>query len=167
MHLAFIDHRTDFDVTMDLAVRFDAVEDMINEDSTYLSKKEKTQTYSLGVQLGNLVGKGQMRWSVKTAADVLPATNGIVAEFEKYGLPYLERVSSMRSAFELLTSPGEESWIHSPIHSVRAKRVLAMAKILGMGDRLAPIASEYERFLEELKDFGAADFKRFAARIVG
>ena len=59
MHLAFIDHPEDFHVTVDVGIRFDELENMKNQWDEGLTIKEKKETYTIGVELGNLVHREQ------------------------------------------------------------------------------------------------------------
>lgn len=161
LHLAFVEHLGDFDVVADVAVRIDELEDIVNANNTLLSKKEKEQTYSLGAELGNISGEGQKRWNVASSADVEPVADRLVASFKTIGLPYLDKASTLEGAYQLLTSPGRNAWLHSPIHASRAKRVVALAKIVGRIDELAARVSENVQLLECIKDPGLRDFKRF------
>jgi hypothetical protein len=106
LHLAFVEHPRDFDVVADVAVRFDELEDLINANNTLLSKKEQGQTYSLGAELGNISGEGQMRWNVASSVDVDQVADQLVAAFKVIGLPYLDRASTLEGAYKLVTSPG-------------------------------------------------------------
>ena len=161
LHLAFVDHPGDFDVVADVAVRLDDLEDLINASNTLLSNKEKGQTYSLGAELGNISGKGQMRWNVASLFEVDQVADQLVAAFKSIGLPYLDRASTLEGAYELLVSPGRAAWLHSPIHASRAKRIVGLTKILGRTDELLARASENLQFLESSKDPNLQDFKRF------
>jgi hypothetical protein len=164
-HLAFINHADDFDVKADVAVRIDDLEDVVNADNTLLSKKERKETYSLGAELENIAGEGPKRWTVASSADVDPVADQIVARFKTVGLPYLNRASSLEAAYQLLTSPGRGAWLHSPIHASRAKRVVALAKILGRTDELQARVNENIQFLERLNDPGLQEFKQFAEQL--
>lgn len=163
LHLAFIEHPKDFDVVADVAVRFDQLEDLVNATNSLLSKREKGQTYSLGAEIGNISGEGQRRWSVASLADVEAVADQVVTSFRAVGLPYLDKASTLEGAFQLLTSPGRDAWLHSPIHASRAKRVVGLAKVMGRMDELEAQTREGARLLEEIKDPGLLDFKRFVA----
>ncbi|MCM2472737.1 hypothetical protein HGO38_04495 [Rhizobium sp. CG5] len=129
-HLAFINHKSDFDVTADVAVRFHKLEELANENDNFISKKDKSLTNSLGAELGNIAGVGQMRWHVATIDDLDSVTTGILDAFIEIGLPYLEVASTMEGAYRLLSAPGKNSWLHNPVLSARAKRVVGLAKLL-------------------------------------
>lgn len=165
VHLAFVEHPKDFDVVADVAVRFDRLEELVNANNSLLSKKEKEQTYSLGAELGNISGSGQKRWSVASLADVGRTADQIVDSFKAIGLAYLDKASTMEGAWQLLASPGRDAWLHSPIHASRAKRVVGLASIMGRVNELERLARENAQLLEELKDPGLLDFKRFVASL--
>lgn len=165
LHLAFIKHPADFDVVADVAVRFDDLEDMVNATNARLSKAEKKQTYSLGAELGNIAGTGQMRWQVTPDSDVEQVAQRIAGAFTRIGLPYLEAASTLAGAYGLLTTPGKGASLHSPIHASRAKRVVALAKLLGRHEEFESRIAENLKFLEETEDFGLQDFKRFVADV--
>lgn len=163
LHLAFINHAASFDIVADVAVRFDALEDLVNATSQLLSQKEKAQTYSLGAELGNISGEDQKRWSVSSQADIDPVTEQILLNFKVIGVPYLDKASTPEGALALLTSPGPQAWLHSPIHASRAKRVVGLAHILGRSHEAATLAQANLRQLEEMHDPGLPDFKKFVS----
>lgn len=164
-HLAFIEHPKDFDVVADVAVRFDQLEELVNSNNSLLSKREKGQTYSLGAEIGNISGSGQRRWSVASLDEVEIIANEIIICFKEIGLPYLEKASTLEGAYQLLTSPGRDAWLHNPVHASRAKRVIGLIKILGRVDELEARAREVALQLEAIGDPGLMDFKRFAASL--
>lgn len=159
-HLAFIDHGSDFDITADVAVRFNALEEMVNKYEGFISERERKQTCSLGAELGNIAGTGQMRWRVATVGDLDSAATGIVEAFEKIGVPYLQSASTMQSAYELLSSPGK-AWLHNPLPLTRAKRVVALAKLLGKDEDVPLRIAENMALLESDRTKGSAEFRRF------
>lgn len=165
LHVAFIEHSGDFDVVADVAVRFDRVEEAVNAGNALLSKRDKESTYTLGAELGNIAGEGQKRWTVASLADVEPVAEQVVSTFAAVGLPYIQNASSLEGALQLLSSPGREGWLHSPIHASRAKRVVAIAMELGRLSEVEQFAREGEKMLQDLKDPGLLDFKRFLSRL--
>jgi len=70
IHLSFIEHRENFDVTVDVAIRFDALEELVNRDNKLLTAKEKCNTFSIGVELGNYIDNKPLRLTVANDADV-------------------------------------------------------------------------------------------------
>jgi hypothetical protein len=88
--LAFIRHRDDADVTVNMAVRFDELEDLVNEDNQLLSKAQKKSTFSLGVELGNLSEGRQKRWTVASLQDVGPVAQSITCKSIRICKPLLK-----------------------------------------------------------------------------
>ena len=159
-HLSFIDHYDDFDVKIDVAIRFNKVEDLVNEHSNYLTKKEKDNTSTLGVDLGNLSGNRPQRWTINAEEQIGSVAESIFDVFSMYGEPYLKKYSTIDKAYSLLSSDEESVWMHSPFHANRAKKAIAIAKIFGHPDIESQI-SKRKQFLESKNDFGILDFVNF------
>lgn len=160
VHLSFIDHADNFDVTVDVAIRFNQVEDLVNSKNNLLTKKEKEGTSTLGVELGNLSIGEQKRWSVSYLENIPSVADSIMEAFDKFGNPYLMKYSAMEFAYELLSSDEKHVWKHCPFHTTRAKKAVAIAKLLGCSDIRDQISNR-RKFLEEIKDFGLSDYVSF------
>jgi hypothetical protein len=161
VHLGFIAHATDFDVTADVAVRFDAVEELVNRSNQLLSKKEKSETATLGAELGNLERGQQMRWTVQTEPDVPAAAAAIYEALQRTGLPYLERYTDLDRAYEALASDDRAAWLHSPFHTSRAQRACAMLVLLKRSNELAALVERKIAFLQSAKDPLLPQFQKF------
>ena len=131
VHISFIDHTDDFDVTVDMAVRFDEIEDHVNRDNKLISDKEKKRMSTLGIEIGNLSVGEQKRWSIDANVDLSAVIDSILTMYEKFGEPYLNTYSSMEHAYALLSSNEKNLQIHSPFRTEREKRVKALAYYLG------------------------------------
>ncbi|MGH7953764.1 MAG: hypothetical protein ACREFE_17845, partial [Limisphaerales bacterium] len=104
-HLSFILHEsTDFDVTTDVALRIDAVENLINEDNNLLSNAEKLQTATIGCELGNLSEGQQKRWNIASDNDVELVAESIHDALASVAIPYIERYSNLQEIFAVLSS---------------------------------------------------------------
>jgi hypothetical protein len=115
-HVAFIPHADDFDVTADIALRHDAIQEA-SRHYGHLSDQEKKKTATLGVELGNLQGLGQHRWTVRMESDVVPVAESILKMFREFGVPFLQRYASVEETkkaflgderFARLICPGRE-----------------------------------------------------------
>jgi hypothetical protein len=157
LHVAFIKHPLDFDVVIDFAIRIDALEEFLDQLMPGRAGGG-SKAYSFGVELGNLIGEGQKRWSIGSEFDVAEVVNNILKETEGVGLPYLERYLDLAQAFELLSQEGREGWIHSPLHAQRAARVVALAWLLGYREKIPLLATKYRDFMNEIDDFGISYF---------
>jgi hypothetical protein len=159
-HLSFIEHEVDFDITADIAIRFDELESIVNAQNKLLTTKEKEATCSLGVEFGNLISGEQMRWSVSSNTDLNEIVDSIFNIYEKYGEKYFEEYCSMERALELLSKDTPDVWIHSSFHAARAKSALGLAFILNKA-HITTLYKKKKSFLEEQKDFGLISFNSF------
>ena len=157
-HLAFMKHQADFDTTADVAVRFDELEDLLNQYNTGLTKAERGQTFSLGAEIGNINEGKQKRWRVSGFDDLEDVSRSIADAFETVGKPYLDNYSSMESALGALSGDDRAAWLHSPIHDQRAKEALGLAFLLGDRERFRQIAAAKTEFLASRNDRGLQSF---------
>ena len=165
VHLSFIEHESDVDVTADVAIRFDAVEDLVHRSNKLLTKKEKAATFTLGVELGNLERGKPYRVTVADGIDIGRAAEDLVAKIESVGMPYLEQHSHPEAAFDLLARDDREAWIHSPIHAERAKRACALLAVMCRHSEIEALGQKKLSFLESVGDPGLAVFSRFLAEL--
>jgi len=162
LHLAFINHHDDFDVTADVAVRIEEVERIVNATNAKLSAKEKRLTSTAGGELGNLEGRGQLRWTVARETDIDSVSSAIAREFRRVGLPFFVRLQQPEALLSVLRDNEREGWLHAPVHAARCMRAVALASVLREPDVSRLIQAE-EAFLAERRDFGLAAFREFAA----
>lgn len=161
VHLTFIDHDTDFDVTADVAVRFDMVEDIVHRSNPLLSKAEKAKTYTLGAELGNIDRGEPYRWTVSRSADIPSVADQIERKLVEIGLPYLDTYGEPEAALEVLARDDRSAWLHSPIHAERAKRATALLVVLGRKEQIEELGRSKMEFLASINDPATAVFQRF------
>jgi hypothetical protein len=162
VHLAFVDHRVDFDIAVDIAIRFDRVEELVNERNQLLSKAEQQRTATMGCELGNLTYGRGMRWTVATEADVQTVVRSIEEMVTTVALSYFDRFNSFEAALEVLSRDDREASMHSPIDVARAKRAVALAFLLKDPSRFRDVVSKKRKVLEDRGDAGAVAFLRFS-----
>lgn len=130
LHIAFVAHPDDFDFSLDVAIRFEAVEALRNRDRSDLSKKDAARTFSLGAELGNLAGTGNARWTIRSAPDVPRVARASLQLFRQVGLPFLERFSSLEEVDRVLHANGAEAELLAPIPQVRRQLSRAVSRVL-------------------------------------
>jgi hypothetical protein len=155
-HVSFINHQNDFDVTGDVAVRFDQTEEMADPDSK--------DSHTIGAELGNLKEGRQKRWTVTCVDDIPLIADAAVKAFAEIGLPYVEEFSDQARALDVLSGDGPDSWLHSPLHSARAERAVSMALTLKGREAAEALAKRKLSFLEQRKDSGLPLFRAFLQR---
>ena len=80
-------------------------------------------------------------------------------------MPYLTSFSDLELVLDTLSGDDAAAWLHSPLHSTRAERAVALAFVLGHYDRLDQLIAVKARFLEDRQDHGATEFLAFAREI--
>jgi hypothetical protein len=165
-HLAFIPHQNmDFDVTADVAIRHDLIEECVNDGNTLISKADRVQTATIGVEIGNLTVGSQVRWKVATEGDLQGVAASVGTAFESVALPYYRRYRDLEKLAEILSSNEPDGWMHCPIHVVRCMRAVAAKFLLGAQDQMEVLIQRNEEFLRSRHDPGLVRFTNFVDRI--
>ncbi len=165
IHLSFIEHEHNFHATADVAIRFDAVEDLVHRSNKLLSKREKASTFTMGAELGNLEDGEPYRVTITAREDLEQAVEQLIRKVEMVGLPYLEKYSHAEAAYDLLSRDGRDVWVHSPIHAERAKRACALLAVLGRHSDVQSLGEDKLSFLKSVNDPGTAAVSKFLAEL--
>ncbi|GGI17871.1 hypothetical protein [Gottfriedia solisilvae] len=165
IHLSFINHLDDFDITVDVGIRFDELEEMKNMNNGLLNQKEKKQTFSIGTELGNLIVGKQRRWTIIEESNIENISNSIFSAIKEIAFPYIDKYSIKENVFNDCLSDGEESIVLTGIDYVRAMNAVGLAKILNKVDEIEQIIEDKTKFLEDKNDFGVSMFCNFVKTI--
>ena len=129
-HVSFIPHQTDLDLTADVAIRIQAIEDLVNQYDTKPSPAEKRQSMTLGGEIGNISLGRQLRWTVADPDDLDHVCQDVINAFERTGLPFLKGHSDIGVVHRVLTSSDSKETLLCPILGPRAMRAVASATYL-------------------------------------
>jgi hypothetical protein len=110
-HISCINHPSDFDAVGNVAVEF-------------VSQKKRVAI--VGASLGNISGTGQSRHSVASLRDSVQSAASLVEEFNRIGIPFLERYSNPANVLTTMQSGGSEALLISPIASTHASQIDAL-----------------------------------------
>lgn len=128
VHVAFANHRAEVDFTVDVAVRHAVLQERMVDTYRSLSPKQRRQTATVGVELGNWVDGRRQIWTVRTLADVPPAVQGAVTVLRRFGWPFMERFSSIGTIVSVLEEDGREARLICPVLEARTElRAVARA----------------------------------------
>lgn len=147
VHVGFIRHREDVDATVDLGVRLEPVERLL-EAAGY----GHGQGATIGAELGNIVDGRPRRWTMQSAADCPVVAEEMVSEIRKFGLAWLERHSDPRVVFSILAQQDRQSWLYSPVHLKRCLTLVALAKHLESDAKADEVARGCRSFLQVRND---------------
>jgi hypothetical protein len=98
-----------FDVAAHVGLRFDAVENICGRNRPMLSEREKGDTFTFGCELGNLAGTGWKTRRVADAVDARKVARAIVKDFQKIGVPYLEKAADANAMLAILSEDCPEA----------------------------------------------------------
>jgi hypothetical protein len=165
VHLSYIEHEADFDVTVDIAIRVGPVEEMVNRGNALLTPKERAATSTIGCDIGNLERGERYRWSILKEVDIPAAVQAIAEKLAETGLPYFERFHDLGTVYEVLSGDDRGAWLHCPIHVERAKRACALLLVMGRENELPALVENKRSFLQNRGDPGLTGFERFVAAL--
>lgn len=164
VHLCFINHESDFDVTISASVRIDAVEQLINSSSKLLTKQEKLSTSTIGCELGNLSSGIPKRYTINDSVDLDDIVFKMISAIKDYAIPFFEKYSDCEAVFKVMLRDDKDVWLLAPLHHRRAENAVALAKLLS-DQRLGSIIESKRAFLESRKDYGLKTFNEFIETI--
>ncbi len=118
-HISIIQHKNDFDVTADVAIRFDDIENLRNSENKMISEKEKKETYTIGVELGNLKGVGQHRWTFRNFEDIPKNVEDINEWFIEIAKPFFQRFKELDEVYRVFKNDIKEANLICPFSDQR------------------------------------------------
>ncbi len=165
-HVSFVPRPHDFAVTADVAIRHDAIEKLVSENSGPLSKQASREVATLGNDLGYLSTGQPLRRDMRGVADLPIVCAQILSAFESTGLLFFDRFSSLADVLEALSAVGNSGRLYLPLDDVRAQKAVAAAFLLGRRDTFHRLVGQYQRYLEQNGNaFGLSQFVPFAEKL--
>jgi hypothetical protein len=156
-HLAFIPHgEQDFDITADVALRLDEVEELTRPGA---------KTYTVGGEIGNLSIGRQRRWKVASETDLAGVVSEVVEAFKVTGFHFLARFPTLRHTYSILAKNDFEAILYSPLDDVRWRSVIALAWLLGRREEVDRLIAEGEAFLRGNDHPSVSRFTDFASKL--
>lgn len=170
IHLSLIKHVEDFDVTVDVGIRIDAIEDLISRFSescrSDLPKQRRPKTFTLGVELGNLECGRPFRLKVALEDDVSRVADEIAMRVESLALPYICKYSNLEVALATLSRDDRDGWLHCPHNVKRAQAACALLAIMGRRSEIPELGAQKLSYLESIKDPQRSQFETFLSELV-
>lgn len=150
VHVAYIDDRPRgaTDAVVNLAVRHDAVEVVVNAHRGDLPVAVQRETATLGVQLGQLVGRGQVRLMLRDGGVEMAAREALDL-LVSHGLAYLDAHADLAAVERRFASLSFKDW-----HQLSGGRAVRWPVVLGLLGRVEEGAACLRRLSES---FAPAD----------
>jgi hypothetical protein len=164
IHIMFIDDRRSAStaVVVNLAVRHSRIEELANSWRDDLSPKDKAATATLGIELGRLLGQGQMRRLVSSSHECVKVGNEVADLVCRHAEPYFNIYSDLKNVQDLWLSQKPQVWQQLPGgRAIRLPLILLVRGEVDAGRR------EFKNQYEYLKSSGdplAEDYRRFVEK---
>lgn len=143
-------------VSVDLLIRFDAIQRILNTTGP-LSRPDPT-TCTLAISLSPLQWAGTLRWELRADSEVGPAVREIIETYDQIGAAYFQRYSDVASVAHLLSEETDEAIALGGTPGNRLATAVVSAFLVG-GGRLAFRRSVQKRGVAA--GFGVDDVARF------
>jgi hypothetical protein len=158
IHINISSDKRTLSVSVNMAVRFNKLEDVVNQVHGHLTNIEKRNTFSIGVELGNYEDGRPQYQQMHSDADVSSCVSEIVDGIVTVALPFFERFSTLQSVFSVLSGETKESQRLCPFDHQRAERVCASAYLLGLNTEFHKLSLSMAEMLERNRDRQKQDF---------
>lgn len=164
-HICFIDVGISVDVTADVGIRFDDLENLIHEnvENSWLTEKEKKQTFSIGSEFGRLIFGNQKRYEINNEQEIEGAADLIMEDFKTVGEHYLNKYSDLSIVFETLLKRDRSAELLNAFPNRRAMNLIGIGLILGK-ENLCAIADEIKKDLRDEDE--VKTFELFVSRVL-
>lgn len=159
IHLGFIDYVEGFDVTIDVGIRFEELENLKNQYKDFLTKTEKKETYTIGVELGNLAYGEQKKWNIKKGIDILPVSQNIIKEIKKHFFPYVSHYLDIENLFEACIKDDTNEVV--AFDSEGAENAVCLAMLLKKEHMLNSIIDQKRTYLKRINRDELESFEEF------
>jgi len=138
-HLMFVRLRSvpAWEVGVDINVRVEAVERLINPD--------RTEGATIGIDIGTLVSRSVKRWDLQSADDVSRVADEMCKAAEDVAFPFFGRFETLESVAAAVRDE-PIGWILSPVPAHRALTLVAIARLQG-ADPAPTIGDQRSRLL--------------------
>jgi hypothetical protein len=159
-HLSIVRHPEDFDIMADISIRLDKVQDLINICDDYLNEKEKTDTFTLGTELGNLRDGTNKIWTIRHESNIEPEVKDIMEWFRIVAIPYYEKYLIPKNVLEAISIEIPNTFNHIiGDNGKRAEIAVALAFLLGPEGRFNKVLRDKKAFLQMQADTKVPQFE--------
>jgi hypothetical protein len=166
-HVSFIPHVEDLDLTADVAVRLDAIEDLVNAEDTRMTVAETRSSMTLGGDLGNIAEGRQRRWNLSSLDHISTICDEVADAFRRIGIPFLEAHSSLPAVHRTLASSAPPDILLAPFRGHRYMSTLAASYLLGDLASTEALAIRLENELAAADDFDLQRFRDLRQSLLG
>jgi hypothetical protein len=150
--LVFLDGKPGYDVQIDVAIRFERVEEIFHRSSGYPPKSQK-DTPTIAATVGDLVARDfrACRFRIVSEDDIPSATQGIVEVFCGIALPYYDKFGSLSAIDRDLNERPCEPTLNQGFPWLRCSAGIIVAKLVNRPN-FADLEACYRSTMERVDD---------------
>ena len=167
IHLSLVSRISHVDVYVDLALRHDALDELVYENTVgWIDEKRKHETNTVGVDLGKLVGPLLPKpWSVDEKTDIDSVAESITFDLMLFGLPYLEKYSDLEQIFSSLRRGGRDADLLNIVPLSKALNLVGLAFLLRRFEIFDDLIEQEGNWLNSIPNSGQQVFLDFATAL--
>lgn len=151
LHLAIRSRADGIEVSMDLAVRHDALETLVFQPDPLISEKEKVGIATLGADVGYLTQGKIAPWRLSSEFMIEGTTAAIAQVADLVAFPFFERFNSLEAILDLLSRDDLEADHMCPLSWERARRALGAAYLLGRREQFHDLMQAKSNYMERTR----------------
>jgi hypothetical protein len=166
VHLNIAEYELEFHAAVDVSVRLDAVEELVNRcgPPPQPTAAESRKTATFGCELGTLREGRRREWRVVVGrTDVAKIASEMAQLVFEMGLPYFGRYSSLEAVYAVFSSDDVDAGIHVAPPLWRGERAVALGFILGGVGEARRMIEMKRNYLQGQDPRHAQLFERFVA----
>jgi hypothetical protein len=153
IHVAFIRHAADLDVTIQVAVRLDKLRPVYRAAQLGVEPM-------LGAELGNMVDGRPRRWTVAAPPDLDAVGDSIQALCRTFALPWFVETADLTAVYGWLRGDDRRAWLLAPVPMYRGYLLVALAGVIDSPRAASEVADQYAAALVARRDAQAEQFAR-------
>jgi hypothetical protein len=132
IHISFIPHSEDIDLTVDVALRLDSIEELVNSYDSLCRPADKRNSMTIGGELGNVSIGRFIRWTIIDIDSISDIVVNITEAVRKVAIPFIMKYNDIRTTFYVLSSSKRDELLLCPILGPRLMRIVAAAYLLNL-----------------------------------
>ena len=151
IHVAFVRHPHDLDLTVQLAVRLDRLRPLYRISQLGVEPM-------LGAEVGNMLDGRPRRWTIASSADAGVVVESIHSCCTSFALPWFAEAANLGTVYEWLRQDDRRAWLLAPVPMYHGFLLTALAGVVVSPQAATETAAHYSKLLLERRDPQAAQF---------
>lgn len=161
LHIAFVNRKNGLEINPSIDICHIELEKLYSD---VLGRRPTDDTATVGAELEVLAGIKNNIWIIDDKSNIQTLVQEILTKFWEYGLPFLEKYSTLESIFEVLASDDPPLRDYCVIPHIRAKKALVAAFLLRKQNTYNELIDSKISFLVRTNNPYLKDFLEFTVK---